>query len=98
MLKITVQKLGDASVLRCHGRIVAGGAGSILRKVVLSELHTKMIVIDLARDARTGSISAALKPARAWLPFSPLSKAAAGSPSRCENIWPTSCPVWLTHP
>jgi anti-sigma B factor antagonist len=48
MLKITVQKLGDASVLRCHGRIVAGGAGSILRKVVLSELHTKMIVIDLA--------------------------------------------------
>ena len=35
MLKITVQKLGDTSVFRCHGRIVAGGAGSILRNAVL---------------------------------------------------------------
>src|SRR6202021_498438 len=47
MLKITVQKLGDTSVLRCHGRIVAGDAGSILRNAGLSERQTGMPVIDL---------------------------------------------------
>jgi len=52
MLKITVQKLGDTSVLRCHGRIVAGEAGSILRSAVLSQGHTGMLVIDLARVER----------------------------------------------
>ena len=49
MLKITVQKLGDISVLRCHGRIVAGDAGSILRNAVLNQRHARMLVIDLAR-------------------------------------------------
>jgi anti-sigma B factor antagonist len=48
MLKITVQKLGDTSVLRCHGRIVAGDAGSILRNAALSQRHAAMLVIDLA--------------------------------------------------
>jgi anti-sigma B factor antagonist len=52
MLKITVQKLGGTSVLRCHGRIVAGEAGSILRHAVLSQRHTRMLVIDLARVDR----------------------------------------------
>jgi anti-sigma B factor antagonist len=52
MLKITVQKLGDTSVLRCHGRIVAGDAGSILRNAVLSQGRTGMLVIDLARVER----------------------------------------------
>jgi anti-sigma B factor antagonist len=52
MLKITVQKLGDTSVLRCHGRIVAGDAGSILRNAVLSQRQTTMLVIDLARVER----------------------------------------------
>ena len=52
MLKITVQELGDTSVLRCHGRIVAGEAGSILRSAVLSQGHTGMLVIDLARVER----------------------------------------------
>src|SRR5580704_9539802 len=52
MLKITVQKLGDTSVLRCHGRIVAGDAGSILRSAVLSHRQTTMLVIDLARVER----------------------------------------------
>jgi anti-sigma B factor antagonist len=52
MLKITVQKLGDTSILRCHGRIVAGEAGSILRNAVLSQGHTGMLVIDLARVER----------------------------------------------
>jgi anti-sigma B factor antagonist len=53
MLKITVQKLGDIHVLRCHGRIVAGDAGSILRNAVLSPRHTGMLVIDLARVERS---------------------------------------------
>src|SRR5260370_23614862 len=52
MLMITVQKLGDTSVLQCHGRIVAGDAVSILRNAVLSQRHTGMLVIDLARVER----------------------------------------------
>lgn len=52
MLKITVQKLGDTSVLRCHGRMVAGAAGSILRNAVLDQRHTRMLVIDLAQVDR----------------------------------------------
>jgi len=52
MLKMTVQKLGDIRVLRCHGRIMAGDAGSILGNAVLSQRHTRMIVIDLARVER----------------------------------------------
>ena len=52
MLKITVQKLGDTSVLRCRGRIVAGDAGSILRSAVLSQRQTTILVIDLARVER----------------------------------------------
>jgi anti-sigma B factor antagonist len=52
MLKITVQKLGDTSVLRCHGRIVAGDAGSILRNALLSQRDSRMLVIDLAQVDR----------------------------------------------
>ena len=52
MLKITVQKLGDTSVLRCHGRIVAGDARSTLRNAVLGQRHSGMLVIDLARVER----------------------------------------------
>jgi len=52
MLKITVQNLGDTSVVRCDGRIVAGDAGSILRSAVLSQRQTTMLVIDLARVDR----------------------------------------------
>jgi anti-anti-sigma factor len=48
MLKITVQKLGDASVLRCKGQIVVADACSILRNAVLSQRHTRMLVLDLA--------------------------------------------------
>jgi anti-anti-sigma factor len=47
-----VQKLGDTSVLRCHGRIVAGDTGSILRNAVLSQRQPAMLVIDLARVER----------------------------------------------
>jgi anti-sigma B factor antagonist len=52
MLKITVQNLGDTSVVRCHGRIVGGDAGSILRNTVLSQRHSRMLVIDLAQVER----------------------------------------------
>ena len=52
MLKITVQNLGDTSVVRCHGRIVAGDAGSILRNAILSQRHSRMLVIDLAQVER----------------------------------------------
>lgn len=48
MLKITVQELGDASVLRCKGQIVVGDACSILRSAVLSQQYTRMLVLDLA--------------------------------------------------
>jgi len=48
MLKITVQELGDASVLRCKGQIVVGDACSILRSAVLSQQHSRMLVLDLA--------------------------------------------------
>jgi anti-anti-sigma factor len=47
MLKITVQKLGDASVLRCKGQIVVGDACSMLRSAVLSQQHSRMLVLDL---------------------------------------------------
>ena len=65
MLKITVHKLGDTSVLRCHGRIVAGEAGSILRNAVLSQRHTRMLVIDLARVERidAGGLGGVVGPA-----------------------------------
>jgi anti-anti-sigma factor len=49
MLNVTVQKLGDASVLRCQGRIVVGDACLILRNAVLSQGHSRMLVLDLAR-------------------------------------------------
>ena len=48
MLKITVQKLGDVSVLRCKGQIVVGDACSILRNAILSQRHTRRLVLDLA--------------------------------------------------
>jgi anti-anti-sigma factor len=52
MLKITVQNLADTSVVRCRGRIVAGDAGSRLRNAVLSQRHSRMVVIDLAQVDR----------------------------------------------
>ena len=52
MLKITVQNLGDTSVVRCDGRIVAGDAGSTLRNAVLSQRNSRMLVIDLAQIER----------------------------------------------
>jgi anti-anti-sigma factor len=52
MLNVTVQKLGDITVLRCQGRIVIGDACTILRNAVLGQAHTRMLVLDLAQVDR----------------------------------------------
>lgn len=52
MLNATVQKLGDTTILRCQGRIVVGDAYTILRKAVLSETRSRMLVLDLAQVDR----------------------------------------------
>jgi len=52
MLNVTVQKLGDTTVLRCQGRIVIGDACAILRNAVLGQTHTRMLVLDLAQVGR----------------------------------------------
>jgi anti-sigma B factor antagonist len=52
MLNATVQKLGDTTVLRCQGRIVIGDAYTTLRNAVLSQTHTRMLVLDLAQVDR----------------------------------------------
>src|SRR5258705_13347876 len=57
MLTVAVQELGDASVVICKGRIVAGDACSRLRHAVLGQRHTnrrhtRMLVLDLARVDR----------------------------------------------
>jgi len=52
MLNVTVQRLGDTSVLRCQGRIVIGDACTILRNAVLGQTHTRMLVLDMAQVDR----------------------------------------------
>jgi anti-anti-sigma factor len=52
MLKATVHKFGNRTVLRCQGRIVIGDAYAILRNAVLSQACTNMLVLDLAQVDR----------------------------------------------
>ena len=52
MLNATSQKLGDSTVLRCQGRIVLGDAYVILRNAVLSQTHTRTLILDLAQVDR----------------------------------------------
>jgi anti-sigma B factor antagonist len=52
MLKVTVQKLGNTTVVRCQGRIVVGNAYSLLRNAVLSQRPSGMLVLDLAQVDR----------------------------------------------
>ena len=54
MLIATAQKLGDSTVVRCHGRIVIGDAYQILRDTVLGQrqTHNRMLVLDLAQVDR----------------------------------------------
>jgi len=52
MLNATAQKLGDSTVVRCHGRIVTGDAYAILRGAVLRGTHTRTVILDLAQVDR----------------------------------------------
>jgi len=52
MLNATVQKLADTTVIRCQGRIVVGEAYTVLRNAVLSQIHTRTLVLDLAQVDR----------------------------------------------
>jgi anti-sigma B factor antagonist len=52
MLNASVQKLGDTTVLRCQGRIVSGDAYTILQNAVCSQIHTRILVLDLAQVDR----------------------------------------------
>ncbi len=53
MLNVIIQHSEDMAVLRCVGRIVAGDEANILRKAVLSQVHS--VVLDLTRvDAIDG--------------------------------------------
>jgi len=52
MLRVTVQQLGDASVLSCEGRIVMGDAYSSLRNAVLSQPKARIVFLDVAHVDR----------------------------------------------
>jgi anti-anti-sigma factor len=47
MLNVSVQSLGNVTVFRCQGRIMSGDEDTILRKAVLSQTDTKVVVLDL---------------------------------------------------
>ncbi len=49
MLSVTIQDLGDAVVLRCVGRIVAGSEADILRKAALSQANRRIVMLDLTQ-------------------------------------------------
>src|SRR4051812_729677 len=48
MLNLTVEHFGDAVVLRCSGRIVAGGESKALRDAVMCHVEKKSLVLDLS--------------------------------------------------
>ena len=50
MLTFTTHKLGDTALFRCAGRFVSGSAQH-LRDAVLTQSHTRNIVLDLAEVA-----------------------------------------------
>lgn len=52
MLNVTIQQLGDASVLHCTGRILVGNSYSVLRRAVRSQWRARMLVLDLAQIDR----------------------------------------------
>ena len=49
MFTVTVQQLGDASVLHCKGRIAIGNADSTLRNAVRSQWQARLLILELAR-------------------------------------------------
>ena len=49
MLALTLECLGDVTILHCAGRIVAGKEADLLRKAVLCQLDGGTVVLDLAQ-------------------------------------------------
>jgi len=48
MLNIDVEKTGDVAVVRCGGRIVRGEEVRSLRRAVVSEKDSRIVVLDLS--------------------------------------------------
>src|SRR5271169_1737432 len=48
MLKATVQKIRDTTIVRCQGRIIVGENFATLRDAVLKHSSAAMVVLDLA--------------------------------------------------
>jgi anti-anti-sigma factor len=48
MLTIDVEKTLDVVVVRCCGRLVRGGAISVLKNAVISEGNTRIVVLDMS--------------------------------------------------
>ena len=48
MLSIRAENMGDAVVLRCVGRIVAGDPTCALRDAVMCQVGKRLVVLDLA--------------------------------------------------
>jgi len=48
MLKATVQKIRDTTIVRCQGRIIVGENFATLRDTVLKHSSATMVVLDLA--------------------------------------------------
>src|SRR5271169_3975616 len=48
MLRATVQKIRDTTIVRCQGRIIVGEDPSALRNAVLRHACTEVVVLDLA--------------------------------------------------
>ncbi len=49
MLLVIIERVGEAVVLRCVGRIVAGEEVTSLRRTTLSQAGCKVLVLDLAK-------------------------------------------------
>lgn len=65
MLNVTVQNLGDVSILHCRGRILAGNTN--LYNTALSQKDCKMLVLDLAQvDGIDAGGLGVLLDVRAW--------------------------------
>jgi anti-anti-sigma factor len=52
MLRVTVQQLGDASVLSCEGRLVVGDAYSSLRNAVFGQTEARIVFLDVVQVDR----------------------------------------------
>jgi anti-anti-sigma factor len=52
MLHVIVSEVGNATVVRCRGRIGIGDDYSILRNAVLGQTHARTLVLDLAQVDR----------------------------------------------